>query len=373
MSKKIDFLIIGAGFAGSVFANLAADAGYTVHIIDRRNHIGGNSFSYTDFDTGIEIHKYGPHIFHTNSKLIWNYLNKYSSFNNYQHQVKSKVKNNIFTLPLNQNSINKFFNKNLDAKGVKLLLDKIKLKNTKTDNFEDYLLSVIGSELYSTFYRGYTIKQWGIEPKKLQISLAKRLPIRFNKNENYFTDKFQGIPENGYSFLFRKLLDNKNIKLSLGDDYSFYGDWKVNYKNLVYTGSLDEYFNFKYGNLPYRSLTFKELREDELPGLPQLNFPDEIIPFTRITEFKYFAPNKKYFGSIGYKEYAKDADNKNELYYPIRTKESELLFRKYNNLAKKEENVIFVGRLAEYKYLNMDEVIKSSISKFYHWMSRNEK
>lgn len=364
-SFKADFLIIGAGFAGATFARCVADAGYSVHIIDKKDHIGGNCYSYSDDETGIEIHKYGPHIFHTNSKEIWNFVNRFSLFNNYTHRVKANFNGCVYSLPINLHTINQFFNKSFSPKEADKFIKNLCLKKENVENFEDYILSSIGEKLYIAFFRDYTIKQWGKNPKEIPISTAKRLPIRFNYNDNYFNDIFQGIPTNGYTNIFKKMLNHSSIKIILNSSFDEYkNNWRNHYKKLVFSGSLDEYYNYEFGLLPYRTIRFREIRDKDIIGSAVLNFTDMKYPYTRIHEHKWFTPLKKYFNSIAYEEYSDSTDSRYDPYYPIREVKSDRLFTFYNELAKKEKDVIFVGRLAEFRYYDMHQVIGSSIKKF---------
>ena len=318
---------MGAGFAGATFARLAADAGYSVHIIDKRDHIGGNCYSYKDEETGVEVHKYGPHIFHTNSKEIWDFVNRFSRFNNYVNRVKANYKGRIYSLPINLHTINQFFNKAFNPKQAEEFINKIRINKNKIDNFEDFITNSLGIELYEAFYKYYTIKQWGTNPKNIQLSIAKRLPIRFNYDDNYFNDIYQGIPVDGYTKLFERMLNLEGIKLMLNTDFSEYiRNWRDYYKKLVYTGSIDEYFGYMFGYLPYRTVTFKEIRDKEILGVSNINFTDMTVPFTRIHEHKWFTPEKKFDKSIGFEEYSHATDSRKEPYYPVRNRESEKMY-----------------------------------------------
>ncbi len=368
-SYKADFLIVGVGFSGATFARYAADAGYSVHLIDKRKHIGGNCYSYTDEETGIEIHKYGPHIFHTNSKEIWDFLNKYTTFNNYVNRVKARTNGSIYSLPINLHTINQFFNRTFNPTEAENYIDQIRVKNIPINNFENYILSSIGSELYEAFFKYYTIKQWGIEPNKINISTAKRLPIRFNYNDNYFNDKFQGIPVDGYTKIFNRMLDHQNITVGLETDFmEFKFNWKTKYRKLVFTGAIDQFFDYKFGYLPYRTVSFKEIRGKDIQGNAVINYTDMNNQFTRIHEHKWFTPEKKFENSIAFEEYSDFTNSKKEPYYPIRNSESDLLYNKYLKLARLEKDVIFLGRMAEFRYYDMHQVIGAAIKKFKNYV-----
>jgi UDP-galactopyranose mutase len=365
MGYKADLLIVGAGFAGSVFARCAADAGFSVHLIDQREHTGGNSYSYKDPETGIEIHKYGPHIFHTDSKEIWDFVNRFSGFLNYTHKVKANCNGRVYQMPINLYTINQFFGKAFTPAGAEKFIDGLRVKVDKVENFRDYILSELGGQLYEAFFRHYTIKQWGKLPEEIPASTAKRLPIRFNYDDNYYFDYYQGIPEEGYAKIFDRMLEHPLIKVMTLTPFELYrAHWRENYKKLVFTGSPDDYFNFEFGALPYRTVRFEEIREKEIIGAPVMNFTGPEEKFTRICEFKWFTPRLKFNSSVGYKEFSDFTDSKKNPIYPIRDGDSENIYKKYEELAEKEPDVVFIGRLAEFRYYDMHQVIGSAISKF---------
>ena len=364
-SYKADFLIIGAGFAGVTFGRLAAENGYLVEIMDKREHIGGNCYTYKDVETGIEVHKYGPHIFHTNSYMIWKFINRFTSFNSYINRVKARTNGNIYSLPINLHTINQFFNKVLGPKEAVKFIESRKVRNLEINNFENYVLASLGKELYEAFFKFYTMKHWGVEPKEISISTAKRLPIRFNYNDNYYDDMYQGIPTDGYTAIFNRMLKHSNIKVYLDHDFSeIKNNWRNKYKILVYTGSIDEYFNYIFGLLPYRKVSFREIRDKEILGNAVVNFTDLSVPYTRIHEHKWFTPEKKFEYSIAFEEYSDSSDSRDSPYYPIRNPKSDELYKKYCELSQNETDVIFIGRLAEFKYYDMHQVIGSAISKY---------
>ena len=362
-------LIVGGGLSGSVFGRLAAEAGHDSTIIDCRNHIGGNCYSYADKETGIEIHKYGPHIFHTNNKEVWDFINRFSNFNNYVNRVKALSNGSIYSLPINLSTINQFFGKTMTPSEAEKFIKERRIHKDSINNFEESVLASIGLELYEAFYKYYTIKHWGIHPKEIPVSTAKRLPIRFNYNDNYFNDQYQGIPVDGYTILFERMLDHKNIKIRLETDFDEYKlAWREKYDHLVFCGSLDNYFNYEYGDLAYRTVRFEEIRDKEIQGNAVINYTDNSVEFTRIHEHKWFTPNKSFNNSIGFKEYSSSTTSRKEPFYPVQNEQTNNLFAKYKQLAKNELNVTFIGRLAEYKYYDMHQVIASSISKFKKWV-----
>lgn len=363
-------LIVGAGFSGAVFGRLAADAGHEIVIIDRRNHIGGNCFTYTDEETGVEIHKYGPHIFHTNNKEVWDFINRFSHFNNYVNRVKAISNGSIYSLPINLGTINQYFGKTMTPNEAKEFISGKRIIIDSVNNFEDHVIASLGNELYETFYKYYTIKHWGVHPREIPVSVANRLPIRFNYNDNYYNDLYQGIPVDGYTVIFRRMLDHNNIKIKLETDFDeFKLVWRGEYDHLVFCGSLDNYFNYEYGDLPYRTVRFEEIRDKEIQGNAVINYTDNSVEFTRIHEHKWFTPEKSFDFSVGFKEYASLTSSRKDPYYPIRNKQTDNIYNKYKQLTRRETNVIFIGRLAEYKYYDMHQVIASSISKFKKWVN----
>ncbi len=358
-------LVVGAGFAGSTFARLAAEDGNKVIVIDKKEHIGGNSYSFEDSKTGIEIHKYGPHIFHTNDEDVYSFITKFTEFNNYINRVKAISNGKVYSLPINLHTINQFFNKTFSPKEAEDFIEKKREKYKDVLNFEEFVKSSLGTELYEAFFRDYTIKQWGVEPKEISVSTAKRLPIRFNYDDNYFNDKYQGIPIKGYGALFEEMLNNENINIKLNTSFGVFNkNNKIKFDFIVYTGSIDEYFDYKYGYLPYRSITFEEMRGEEIQGNAVINYTDMSENFTRIHEHKYFTPEKKFKQSIAFKEYSFESDSRKNPFYPIENIVSTEMVMNYKKLSKLEDNVVFIGRLAEYKYMNMDQVIRSSIDTY---------
>ncbi len=368
--KKIDFLIVGAGFFGAVLAERIANVlGKSVLILDKRNHIGGNCYSELDKLTGIEYHKYGTHIFHTKKEDVWSYINDFTKFNNYNHQVISSHKNSIFQMPINLETINSYFKKNFKPNEAEKFIKNItkKYKKKETKNFEDKAVSQIGSKLYEAFIKNYTIKQWGKHPKYLPSNIFNRIPIRFNYNEDYYKDsQWQGIPLNGYTEIFNNMLDNKKIKIKLNTNYYIENEYDVKYLT-IYTGPLDRLFNFKYGKLEWRSLRFEKkiINLKDYQGSSVINYPDLKNKFTRIHEPKHLHPEREVFKSnktLIIKEFP--TINHDEPYYPINNLENIMLLKKYKQLAKKIEKFDFGGRLANYSYYDMDMTILSAIKKF---------
>jgi UDP-galactopyranose mutase len=367
---ETDFLIVGTGFYGSVLGERIANVlKKKVLFLEKRNHIGGNCYSEKDKTTEIEYHKYGTHIFHTSNENVWNYISNFTKFNNYKHQVLARHKNKIFQLPINLETINSFFNKNLKPQeAIDFIKKKINKENiNKPNNFEEKAISMIGSDLYNAFIKNYTTKQWGVHPKNLNQSIFSRLPIRYNYLEDYFNHcKYQGIPLNGYTEIFKKMLSSPRIVVKLNTDY-FKIKEKIKVKYLtIYTGPIDKFFNYKYGKLGWRSVKFehKIINVGDFQGNSVINYPDLKFKFTRIHEPKHLHLERNYAKNktLVIKEYALD-DNLNP-YYPINSPENMRLIKIYKEKAKKIKNVIFGGRLADYAYYDMDMTISAALVKF---------
>ncbi|HEY3874019.1 MAG TPA: UDP-galactopyranose mutase [Candidatus Kapabacteria bacterium] len=355
-----DFLIVGAGFAGSILAErLAREEGKRVMLVDRRNHIGGNAYDHYN-DDGILVHKYGPHIFHTNSKEVFEYLGQFTEWRPYEHRVEASVDGQLVPIPINLDTINKLYGLSLDSFGVEEFFKKVAepIEHIKTS--EDQVVSKVGRELYEKFFKNYTKKQWGIDPSELDASVAARIPVRTNRDNRYFTDTYQAMPLNGYTRMFEKMLDHPNIHIMLNTDYREL-EGEIHYSQMIYTGPVDEFFDYCYGKLPYRSLEFKH--ETHNVGIfqpaPVVNYPNEQL-YTRVTEFKYLTGQEHLKTSIVYEYPQAEGDP----YYPIPKPENAETYAKYKELADAMTNVHFVGRLATYKYYNMDQVAAQALTMF---------
>ncbi len=352
-----DYLIVGAGFAGSVLAErLAKGSGKKVLICDKRPHIGGNAFDFYN-DEGILIHKYGPHIFHTNSKEVFDYLSNFTEWRSYQHRVLAMVDGMLVPMPINLDTINKLYGLNLTAFEVEEFFEKLAEKVEHVRTSEDVVVSKVGRELYEKFFKNYTQKQWGLDPSELDASVTARVPTRTNRDDRYFTDSFQAMPKYGYTRMFEKMLDHPNIKIMLNCDYREIAN-QISFKEMIYTGPIDSFFDYRYGKLPYRSLEFKHETHDagQFQAAPVINYPNEQA-FTRITEFKYLTGQEHKKTSVVYEFPQATGDP----YYPIPRKENTDLYAQYKTLADARPDVHFVGRLATYKYYNMDQIVAQAL------------
>jgi UDP-galactopyranose mutase len=352
-----DYLVVGAGFSGSVVAERLAAAGHRVCVVDRRPHIAGNAFDMYD-DHGVLIHKYGPHIFHTGSERIFKYLSRFTAWRPYEHWVLAQVDGKQVPFPINQHTINALYGTALDEAGVQAFYQRAAEPLARIATFEDAVVSQIGRDLYQKFIMNYTKKQWGLEGSQLDASVAARIPARTNGDSRYFTDRYQAMPLHGYTRMFERMLASKNIMLMLQADYKQLAK-SLSYKQLIYTGPIDEYFDHCFGPLPYRSLRFEYKTEDRAVAQagPVINYPNE-HPYTRVTEFKYLTGQKHAKTTLVY-EYPLD---EGEPYYPVPRAENAALYQKYKALADALPKVHFLGRLGTYKYYNMDQCVGQSLA-----------
>jgi UDP-galactopyranose mutase len=355
-----DYLIVGAGFAGSVLAErLASVADQKILIVDQRNHIGGNAYDYYNKD-GILIHKYGPHIFHTNARKVFDYLSQFTIWRPYEHRVLASVDGQLVPIPINLNTINQLYGLNLNCSQLEEFFESKAVKKNRIITSEDVVISKVGKELYEKFFKQYTRKQWDLDPSELDASVTSRVPTRTNKDNRYFTDVYQAMPLYGYTKMFQKMLSHPNIKIMLNTDYKEIVDI-IPYKSMIYTGPVDSFFNYCYGRLPYRSIEFRfeTLDQEIFQPTGTVNYPNEHA-YTRITEFKYLTGQKNPKTSIVYEYPQAEGDP----YYPIPRPENAEIYKKYQKLASAMTNTYFTGRLATYKYYNMDQVVAQSLSLF---------
>ena len=359
-TETFDSIVVGAGFAGSVLAErLATQRNERVLVIDKRDHIAGNAYDFCNED-GILIHKYGPHIFHTSSEKVLTYLSRFTSWRPYEHRVLASVAGQLLPIPINMDTINKLYGLDLDAEGVKAFLASRAVKPSVIRTSKDIVISRVGHDLYEKFFRNYTRKQWGVDPSELDASVAGRIPVRFDRDDRYFSDSYQVMPLHGYTRMFERMLDQPNLTVRTGVDYK---DLARSYPNtkVIYTGPVDEYFDYRFGVLPYRSLEFRhETHDRELfQPAPVVNYPNEHA-YTRITEFKYLTGQKHAKTSIVYEFPQPEGDP----YYPIPRPENASLYERYQQLAMRDSRAHFCGRLATYRYLNMDQVVAQALSTF---------
>jgi UDP-galactopyranose mutase len=353
-----DYLIVGAGFAGCVLAErLASGSGKHVLLCDKRPHIGGNAFDHYN-DAGILVHKYGPHIFHTNSRDVFDYLSHFTEWRPYEHRVLASVDGQLVPIPINLNTINRLYGLNLTSFQLEDFFKSVAEKVPHIKTSEDVVVSRVGRELYEKFFRGYTRKQWGLDPSELDASVTARIPTRTTRDDRYFTDTFQAMPLHGYTRMFERMVAHPNIKVLLGADYREI-EKVIPHKEMIYTGPVDAFFDFVYGKLPYRSLEFKHetLSAPVFQPTGTVNYPNE-HPYTRITEFKHLTGQDHAKTSIVYEIPQAEGDP----YYPIPRPENAALYQKYHALASAQKGVHFVGRLATYKYYNMDQVVAQALS-----------
>jgi UDP-galactopyranose mutase len=355
-----DYLIVGAGFAGSVLAErLAAGSDKRVLICDKRPHIGGNAYDHYN-EAGILVHKYGPHIFHTNSREVFEYLSRFTEWRPYQHRVRASVDGQIVPIPINLDTINRLYGLSLTSFEVEDFFKKVAQPVEHVRTSEDVVVSKVGRELYEKFFRNYTRKQWGLDPSELDASVTSRVPTRTNRDDRYFTDTYQAMPSHGFTRMFENMLDHPNIKIMLNCDYREI-ESDIPYGEMIYTGPVDAYFDYCYGRLPYRSLEFKHETHDTptFQEAPVVNYPNEQL-YTRITEFKYLTGQEHAKTSIVY-EFPK---SEGDAYYPVPRPENAELYTKYKALADATSKVHFVGRLATYKYYNMDQIVAQALTTY---------
>jgi UDP-galactopyranose mutase len=354
-----DWLVVGAGFAGSVMAErIASQRGESVLLIDRRPHLGGNAYDEENA-AGILVHRYGPHIFHTNSKPIFDYLSRFTRWRPYEHRVLARVDGKLLPIPINCDTINRLYGLSLEPDQMEAWFRARAEPVAEIRNSEDVVVSQVGRELFEKFFEGYTTKQWGVPPKALSKAVTARVPVRHNRDDRYFTDEYQFMPLHGYTALFKAMVDHPNITVSLSTDFSEVP--RIHYRNLVFTGPVDEYFSWRFGKLPYRSLRFEHMTLDKEWHQPVavVNYP-QTEKYTRITEYKHLTGQSHPRTSLTY-EYPSD---EGDPYYPVPREENEKLFKKYEALCNTLADVWFVGRLATYRYYNMDQVVGQALATF---------
>jgi UDP-galactopyranose mutase len=364
-----DILIVGSGFFGSVIAERCAnDLGLKVLLLESRDHIGGNCYSYNDEKTNINIHKYGPHIFHTSNEQVWKYINQFTNFNNYKHQCMSRIGKKTYSMPMNLATINQWFKWDLTPQQAKDFFKSYANAYPDPKNFEEQAKSLVGNDLYYAFYREYTIKQWDKDPTELSASIARRLPVRCNYNTRYYNDTWEGIPVDGYTPIFERMLKNKNIEVILNCDYFAIRDQIPNTKIVVYSGAIDRFFDYKYGVLNWRTCDFvlEHFDIEDYQGVTQINYPSLKIPYTRTIEFRHFHPEKNYTqqSTVVSFEFSKQAKENDVPYYPVNIANDKQIYSLYRADAQKLSNVVIGGRLGEYMYYDMHQVIGSALATY---------
>jgi UDP-galactopyranose mutase len=353
-----DYLIVGAGFAGSVLAErLARDAGRRVLLVDRRPHIGGNAYDHYD-DHGLLVHKYGPHIFHTNSRDVFSYLSQFTAWRPYQHRVQAWVDGQLLPIPINLDTVNRLYGMTLTSFDLTAFFARVAEPRDAVRTSEDVIVSKVGRELYEKFFRNYTRKQWGMDPSELDAQVTARIPVRTNRDDRYFTDTYQAMPKHGFTRMFENMLDHDNISILLNTDYRDVQD-DIPYREIIYTGPVDEYFDYRFGKLPYRSLSFKFETLDVAQAQPVavINYPND-HSYTRVTEFKHVTGQIHPKTSLVYEFPGDEGDP----YYPVPRPENAEIYKQYERLARATPGVHFVGRLATYKYYNMDQVTAQALT-----------
>ena len=357
------FAIVGAGFSGAVVARELVEAGHTADVFDTRDHVAGNCHT-ARHETGVMVHTYGPHIFHTQHEHVWQYINRFGEMMPYRHKVKAISQGTMYSLPVNLKTINQFFDRNFDAEQAEeFIQSKADETITSPVSFEDQGLRFVGRELYDAFFAGYTSKQWGVDPKELPASILARLPVRFNDDDSYFNHPYQAIPKNGYTPIVEAILQHESIKIHLAtrfdpSSHSEFGE----FDHVVWTGPIDAFFGFEFGRLGYRTLDFvPEVCDGDYQGHPVVNYCDVDVPYTRITEHKHFAPWEDHSRTVVYREFSRLCGESDTPYYPIRlVKEKEQLLN-YVQLARNARGVTFIGRLGTYRYLDMDVTIHEAL------------
>ena len=357
--EPYDYLIVGAGFAGSVIAErLARGMGLKVLLVDRREHIGGNAYDHLD-EAGVMVHRYGPHIFHTNAQRIVDYLSQFTQWRPYEHRVLARVDEHLVPIPINLTTLNTLFGLSMNEEQAQAFLESRAEPVAVIHTSEDVVVNQIGRQLYETFFRGYTRKQWGLDPSQLDKSVTSRVPTRTNLDDRYFTDSFQMMPLEGYTRMFERMLDHPGIDILLATDFAEVRE-RVAFRQLIYCGPIDEFFDHCFGHLPYRSLRFQHetLRQEQFQPVAVVNFPDERVPYTRITEYKHLTGQQHALTSITYEFPCSDGDP----YYPVPRPENAELYKRYKALADETPDVTFLGRLGTYKYYNMDQVVGQALA-----------
>ena len=367
-----DLVVVGSGFFGLTIAERAAtELGLKVQVLERRSHLGGNAYSAPDPDTGIEVHVYGAHLFHTSNERVWQYVNNFTSFTSYQHRVFTNYGDQIYSMPINLGTICSYFGRSFSPEQARALVAEQakEYDSASAKNLEEKAISLIGRPLYEAFIRGYTLKQWQTDPRELPAEIITRLPVRYTFDNRYFNDKFEGLPTDGYTAWLERMADHPNIEVRLNTDFFDHKSAMVGQVPIVYTGPVDQYFDFAEGRLGWRTLDFeREVKRDtgDYQGTPVMNYAEEDVAYTRIHEFRHFHPERDYptDKTVIMREFSRFADPGDEPYYPINTDDDRRRLLAYRSLTEGEPSVLFGGRLGTYKYLDMHMAIGSALSRF---------
>jgi UDP-galactopyranose mutase len=357
----LNILLVGAGLSGAVIGRRLAEAGHDITIVDGRDHIGGNCHTERDAETDVMVHVYGPHIFHTDDEEVWTYVNEFTTFMPYKNRVKTTSQGQVFSLPINLHTINQYYGKTMRPDEARAFIAGIGDSSIEEpETFEEQALKFVGPDLYEAFFKGYTEKQWGCSPTELPASILKRLPVRFNYDDNYFFHKFQGMPENGYTPMIEAILKHDKITVKLNTWYT--PEMGEGFDHVFWSGPLDGFFDYKLGRLGYRTLDFEKFTEQgDYQGCAVMNYGDRDVPFTRITEHKHFSPWEEHEGTVCYREFSRSCTPDDIPYYPIRMVDEKAMLADYVALAEESEGVTFVGRLGTYRYLDMDVTIREAM------------
>lgn len=371
LESNLKIGMAGAGLSCAVIARSLAERGHLIQIIEQRSHVAGNCHTERDANSGVMLHVYGPHIFHTNDEEVWNYVNRFMEFKPYVNRVKAVTRGQIFSLPINLHTINQFFGKTFSPNEAKAFIEQqADLSITEPANFEEQALRFVGRELYEAFFRGYTLKQWGMDPKNLPASILKRLPVRFNYNDNYFFSKYQGMPVEGYTLMVKRILEHPNIVVNLGTEFT--REMVDEFGHVFYSGPVDGFYNYDLGWLPYRTLDFvRGEAEGDVQGCAVMNYCEESIPYTRITEHKHFAPWETHERSVCYTEYSRACEESDIPYYPVNLIQGNTLWEQYQARSRSEQKMTFVGRLGTYRYMDMDMTIRAALDAALEWENRH--
>lgn len=368
--KKIG--MAGAGLSCATIARELADCGYIIELFERRNHIAGNCYTERDPASQVMLHIYGPHIFHTDDEGVWAYVNRYMEFKPYVNRVKAVAEGRVFSLPINLLTINQYFGKTFspsEARSFIELQSDISIGEPKS--FEQQALRFVGRQLYEAFFKGYTRKQWGVSPTELPASILKRLPVRFDYNDNYFFHRYQGMPAEGYTMMVARILDHPNITVHLNTPFN--REMVDGYAHVFYSGAIDAYYGYDLGRLAYRTLDFERFEaEGDYQGCAVMNYCEERVPYTRITEHKYFAPWESHDRTVCYREFSRTCEAGDAPYYPVHLVQEDTILRAYAARAASERSITFVGRLGTYRYMDMDVTIRTSMDVARQFLARHE-